>query len=132
MLSLLGRSLGTGCNARRSVATGELAALGTGGAIVPLRGTIALSGASRALDSFEPDFEGEGRSTHSNICRLDCGIGDGVLGRDFKVFLGDRKGLSFAPVIELRLVGRVTAWCANGEHIYLYRWSSCFPFGAPG
>ncbi len=104
ILSSLERSLGTCRNVRLSVATGEPAALGTG-EVVRLRGKIAPSVTSRVLDSFEPGFPGEGRSTQSKVCRLDCGDGrgDGLLGRDFKAFSVNDEGFFFAPVTELRL-----------------------------
>lgn len=103
ILSSLERSLGTCRNVRLSVATGELAVLGTG-EVVRLRDEIAPSVTSRLLDSFEPDFLGEGRSTQSKVCRLDCddGIGDGVLGRVFKALSVNGEGFSFVPVTKLR------------------------------
>ena len=103
ILSSLERSLGASRNVRLSVAAEELAVLGTG-EVVRLRGEIAPSVTSRDLDCFEPDFLGEGRSTQSKVCRLDCddGGGDGVLGRVFKALSVKGEGFSLAPVTKLR------------------------------
>ena len=70
------------------------------GDVVRLWGEIAPSVTSGVSDSLEPDFLGEGRSTQSKVCRLDCE--DGVLGRVFTAFSVNGEGFSFAPVIKLR------------------------------
>ena len=87
-------------------------ALGTGEA-VRLRGKMVPS------ISFEPDFRGEGRSTQSKVCRLGCevGRGGGVTLRDLKAFLGDDKGFSFTPVIDVEPVRKSTTRCIVGERI---------------
>jgi len=91
------------------------------GEVVRLREKITPSVTSRVLNSFEPDFRGEGRSTQSKVCRLDCvdGRGDGVLGRDFKALLGDGESFTFAPMIELRLGGKITT-CVQLENTFTF------------